>query len=255
MSLDDDAEKRVYGEFLDEVRDTVASLQVLLENTRSHSVKPADALLTLQHSALNLKTQASAASSPLIKLVSHRLSEYLAEIKEPSGANFDDIQVFIDKIQAVADGEVPDEADAQPLVRSLPAKRRTDVDFKIEIKNIEIMLVIPEKAMSRIVERELAACGYRVTNIHDPFQAFEAAVRTRPDMLLASMELPSLSGVELVSALAAMASTQGIPSAILTSYDWGHVKLRGLPPRVAIIRKGPKFGDDLAETLARFDIT
>lgn len=116
-------------------------------------------------------------------------------------------------------------------------------------------MVVPEKVLSRIVERELAACGYRVSNASNPFQAIEMAVRTKPDMVIAAMELDQISGVDLVSALSAMAPTQQIPCAVLTSYQWGHPKLRGLPPRAAIIHKGPRFGDDLADTLAKFGIT
>jgi hypothetical protein len=41
----------------------------------------------------------------------------------------------------------------------------------------------------------------------------------------------------------------------LTSYGWGHPSLDDLPVRVAILRKGPEFGGDLAEFLARFRIT
>ena len=138
----------------------------------------------------------------------------------------------------------------------LPAKRSADVDFgNLEQKNIEVLLVVPEKAMSRIVERELAACGYRTSVVRNPFEALEMVVHTRPDMVVASMELGLLTGVDLGSALAAMPVTQGIPFAVLTSYSWGHPKLAGLPPRAALIRKGPQFGDDLAESLARFNIT
>jgi hypothetical protein len=74
-------------------------------------------------------------------------------------------------------------------------------------------------------------------------------------MVIASMELGVLSGVDLGCALAAMPAAQGIPYALFTSYSWGHAKLAGLPPRASVIRKGPQFGDDLAETLARFGIT
>jgi CheY-like chemotaxis protein len=142
------------------------------------------------------------------------------------------------------------------VVRALPAKRTADIDFgKIEKKNVEILLVLPEKAMARIVERELANCGYRTSVVRDPFAAIETVVRTQPDMVLASMELGLLTGIDLGCALAAMPSTEQIPYAVLTSYEWGSAKLKGLPPRAALVRKGSQFSDDLAETLARFDIT
>jgi CheY-like chemotaxis protein len=253
---DNENERRVIAEFLEELRDSASQMQVLLGNMRSRSVSGQDGLVTLKRTVGNLRTQAHMLGLPMIKLVTHRLDEYVAELKDVRPAELDEIQVFVDRIERLADGEAVPETDMPAVVRSLPAKRSADVDFgSVEKKNVEILLVVPEKAMSRIVERELAACGYRTSTVRDGFEAIETIVRTQPDMVVASMELGMLSGVDLGCALAAMPVTQSIPFAVLTSYEWGSAKLKGLPPRAALIRKGAQFGDDLAETLARFDIT
>ncbi|MGE5547592.1 MAG: DNA-binding response regulator [Solirubrobacterales bacterium] len=253
---DNENERRVISEFMDELRDTASALQVLLGNLRSKSVPAAEGLEKLRRDAGNLRNQAQALALPLIKLVTHRLEEYVAELKSVGAEQLDAIQIFVDKIEKLADGEPVSEADAPAVVRALPAKRTADIDFgDIEQKNIEVLLCVPEKAMSRIVERELAACGYRTSVVRNPFEAIEMVVHTKPDMVIASMELGALTGVDLGCALSAMPATQSVPFAVLTSYEWGHAKLRGLPPRAALIRKGGQFGDDLAETFARFGIT
>lgn len=253
---DNENERRVIAEFLEELRDTASQLQVLLGNMRSRSISTQEGLATLKRTAGNVRSQAHMLGLPMIKLVTHRLDEYVAELKEAGAAELDEVQVFVDRIEKLADGESVAEADTPAMVRSLPAKRSADVDFgSVEKKNVEILLVVPEKAMSRIVERELAACGYRTSTVRDGFEAIETIVRTRPDMVIASMELGMLSGVDMGCALAAMPVTQAIPFSVLTSYEWGSPKLKGLPPRASLIRKGAQFGDDLAETLARFEIT
>jgi len=255
-SADNENERRVIAEFIEELRDTASSLQVLLGNMRSHSVSAEEGLATLKRDASNLRSHAQALNVPLIKMVTHRLDEYVGELKTVGDVHLDAIQVFIDKIEKLADGEQVTDTDVPAVMRSLPAKRSADIDFgPIEQKNVEVLMVVPEKAMARIVERELAACGYRTSVVRNPFEALETVVHTRPDMVVASMELGVLTGVDLGCALAAMPVTQGIPFAVLTSYSWGHPKLAGLPPRAALIRKGPQFGDDLAESLARFNIT
>lgn len=255
-SGDNENERRVISEFLEELRDTASSLQVLLGNMRSSSVSAEDGLATLKREASNLRSHAQALNVPLIKLVTHRLDEYVGELKVAGSAQLDEIQIFIDRIEKLADGEQVTHSEVPSVMRSLPAKRAADIDFgPIEQKNIEVLMVVPEKAMARIVERELAACGYRTSVVRNPFEALENVVHTRPDMVIASMELGVLTGVDLGCALAAMPVTQGIPFAVLTSYSWGHPKLAGLPPRAALIRKGAQFGDDLAESLSRFNIT
>ncbi|WP_096700323.1 response regulator transcription factor [Magnetospirillum sp. 15-1] len=255
-TADNENELRVINEFLEELRDTASQLQVLVGNMRSKSIAAAEGLATLKREASNLRSHAQGLTLPMIKLVTHRFDEYVGELKEAGPSELDEIQVFVDKIEKLADGEQISEADAPAVVRALPAKRTADIDFgKIEKKNVEILLVVPEKAMSRIVERELAACGYRTSTIRDGFAAMETVVRTRPDMVIASVELGLLSGVDLGCALGAMPVTESIPFALFTSYEWGNPKLKGLPPRASLIRKGPQFGDDLAETLSRFNIT
>ena len=254
-TADNENERRVIGEFLDELRDTASAMQVLLGNLRSRSVPVADGLAALKRDSSNLRSQAQALALPLIKLVTHRLEEYVGELKDLSLLEIDEIQIFVNRIESLADGDAAAEADMPQVVRALPHKRTADIDFgKIEKKNVEILLAVPEKAMARIVERELANCGYRTSVVRDAFDAIEMVVRTRPEMVIASMELGVLSGVDLGCALAAMPATEGVPYAVLTSYDWGHPKLKGLPARAAVVRKGPQFGDDLAECLSRFNI-
>jgi CheY-like chemotaxis protein len=252
---DNENERRIFDEFRDEVRDTVSELTVLIGNLRSRAVSSADGLGMLRRDASNLRSQGHALGVPLIKLVTHRLDEYIAELKDLGEGEISEIEVFLGKIEKLVDGEAVSEAEVPNIVRSLPAKRNADVDFKIELKDIEILLAVPEKAMSHILERELANCGYRTSVVRDGFEAIETIVRTKPDMVIAALELGVLSGVDLGCALAAMGPTSGVPYAVLTSYEWGHAKLKGLPPRAGVIRKGSKFGDDLAETLARFGIT
>jgi hypothetical protein len=250
-------ERQVEAEFLEDVRDTLSGLDVLIGNLRSRSVQASDALPQIRRDMVSLSTSARSLDQPLIGIVAHRLGEYLADLKELNEAQIDDVQAFLDQIRKVLDGHVSTatEASAQ-LVRALPAKKAFDFDVAtVTQTNVEILLVIPDKAMNRIVERELAACGYRVSNVRSPFQAIETAVRTKPDMVIASAVLEDLSGVDLACAFAAMASTRHLPFAILTSYSWGHPSLEGLPPRAPIIRKGPQFGEDLAEALSRLRIT
>ena len=114
------------------------------------------------------------------------------------------------------------------LVRELPAKRIADIDFgDLTQSKIQVLAVVPEKAMSIILEKELAACGYRTTKVRNAFNAFEMAVKIKPDMIITSMELGDLSGVDLANAFSAMAKTRHIPFALLTSYSIGDRALDG----------------------------
>lgn len=250
-----DMDRQIEAEFIDEVRDILDGIDVLIGNLRSRTVSDADGLAQVRRDMLNMEMKGATLDQPLVTIVAHRLGEYVADLKALEPAQLDDIQAFIDNIRRILDGKVDTAASAK-VVRALPARKGADFNpADVKISNVEILLVIPDKASSRFVERELAACGYRMSNTRSPFQAFELAVRTRPDMIIVSGVLDDLTGVDLAQAFTAMPATKDIPVAILTSYSWGHPSLENLPARVPIIQKGPQFGEDLAEALSRLHIT
>ncbi len=250
-------DRQIEAEFLDEVRDILAGIDVLIGNLRSRVVPVGEALARIRRDMLNVEIRGSTLDQPLVTIVAHRLSEYLADLKEVDAGQLDDVQTFVDQIRQALEGKVDSSTTGSAkVVRALPARRVAEFNpADVKVTDVEVMLVVPDKAMSRIVERELAACGYRVSNVHSPFQALEMAVRTRPDMVIVSGVLGDLSGVDIACALSSMPTTRNLPVAILTSYSWGHPSLQDLPSRVPVIRKGPNFGDDLAEALSRLHIT
>lgn len=257
MPSAEEVDKQLEEEFRDEVQDTLGRIEVLLGNVTSESTNGAEALGNLRRDVLSLVTQGRALHLPLLNLATHQLYDYLAGLETLTEKQCTDVQTFADKLQDILDGKVVDTADTgAKMVRELPVKTGFDVDFgDIAPQDVQIMVVVPERAMTRIIEREMAACGIRTTNVRDPFQAFEMALRIKPDVIIAARELSAeLSGIDLACAFAAMPATQQTPFAMLSSYDWGHSALRGLPQRAALLKKGPSFGEDLAQALERFDI-
>lgn len=253
----EDVDKELEGEFRDEARDILASIELALGNARSGSGDVADILGTIKRGIQTINIQAKAVNLPLVNMVGVRLDDYLASLKDLSPEQIDDIQSYADKIAGILDGDITSvESDTgAKLVRELPMKKTFNVDFEVVIpKDVEVLVILPERSMATIVERDLAAVGLRSTNVRNPFDAFEQVVRTKPDMIISSMELGVITGIDLACSFSAMPATQNIPFALFTSYDWGHAKLEGLPPRVALLQKGPSFADDLATALARFKV-
>ena len=253
----DEIEHQLEAEFLDEARDTVNTLDVLLGNVRSLPSSADEALSTLRRNVHNLRQWGGNVTMPAITVITNRMEDYVGGVKALGARELADIQAFVDKLRAVLDGDMPSGDELiRTMARELPVKVVADFDVKdITWQNVEVMLVVQERAMSTIVQRELQACGYRVSNCRNPFSAIEMVVRTRPDLVIIGATQEGVTGIDLACALSAMPSTGGVPVAVLTSYSWGHPSLEGLPPRVAILRKGATFGDDLAESLARFKIT
>ena len=241
-------------ELVDEARDMVASLELRIQQLNSGVLDGPTALQFLTRDSFNLRTAARSGAVPGLVALTHRLDDYLADVKELREQHTKDLLVFADKIGALLDGEPVDTGQIASVVRELPSKKTFDLS-DIVITDIEVTLVMPQRTAARVVERELAACGYRVSTVLDAVEAIGLVIETRPELVITAMVLPTLSGVDLACAFGAMPATRNIPVAVLTSLERGHADLKALPLHAGLIRRGEHFGDDLADVLQRFDIT
>jgi CheY-like chemotaxis protein len=252
----DRLEQEIESEFIDETRDVLAGLEVMLGNFESGLVDGGKAVSTLMKSFRALEARSQSLDKAAMGVVSHRAGEYLSDFDTLARDRVVDIQVFIDVLRKLLDRGSAGEHSSE-LVRQLPSRRIVDFDVNEAVKklNIEMMLIIPDRATSHYVGRELAACGYRVSTAGSFFRGLELAVRTQPDMVITAAVLDEASGIDLIRALAGISATAHTPVALLTSYAAGPPSLADLPPQAAVIRKGSSFGEDLAAALARFKIT
>ena len=239
---------------LADARDLLAEMEIRLQQIRTGSEDQSDAATAFLQHAANLRLKARTVDVPGLGPLTHRLEDYLAGLSAIEDRHINDLQTFADKIADVLDGEPVSRDEVAAVVRELPKKAVFELG-DIVIAEVDVTLVMPQRSAARIVQRELAACGYLVHTILDPFEALELIVETKPDFVITSMVMAKLSGVDLACALAAMPTTRRIPVALLTSMSLDDPSFAALPPNVGIIRRGPHFGDDLAHVLERFNIT
>ena len=237
-----------------EVRDTLVLLEVTSANLRNRPEDAdafADFLTRMRQDAGRLRVLCANADDRLIELGLHRLASYLELLDRLETHNLNDLDVFIDVLNGLADGTIEPVADEAEFVRSLPVLRPADLDDFNHL-DIEVLLVGPRDVSTTIVTRELQSCGYRVVLVGHAFEALELAVRTRPDLVVAGAVLDSVSGVDLCRLLRALPTTRHIPFALTTSFGPDDARLKGLPDGALVLRKGANFSDSLADALGEF---
>lgn len=207
-------------------------------------------LADVRRFAFEVAGQAHNFSQPLIETVARRMDNYLSAIDRLTEGRRDALLAFLACMADILEGAIPADADPALVARSLPARPNAFNIGDIEVRDVEVMLVMLHGAQTHFVEREMQACGYRVSIVTSTIRALDQAVHTRPDMVIISAVMPGLSGIDLTVALTAMPETRNIPVALITSLEPGDDALAFLPDRVPIIRKGPSFGDDLATALS-----
>ncbi|MDJ0894401.1 MAG: Hpt domain-containing protein [Alphaproteobacteria bacterium] len=236
-------------EFLEDARDRIGDMQVAVDAWFEGEMPGAEVALRLRRDAHNIKGHGEAFGYPALGMTAHRLEDYLQQVPELAQKELEDVQVFIDVLgRTLSNGSGHSEEDTRSLIRSLPVYSPLDPS-EVTAMDVEILLVTASRTIGRRVGNELRGSGYRVVTAHDPFEAFRLAVRTRPDMMIASATLDGMSGIDLVNALQTISDSQGIPMAVVSSFPKGHPDLAGLPDSIPVVSLGDTFSDDLADAV------
>jgi hypothetical protein len=183
--LDQQAEQ----ELLDEARDVIEGLELRLQELRTGSLDAEEAARLLKQDISNLRLKCRSVAVPGLGALTHRLDDYLSNLSTIELQHIGDLQTFGDRIGRLLDGEEVGEAEIAAVVRDLPANTGFDVG-EVTITDVEATLIVPQRSAARVVARELAACGYRVSTVLDPIEALELILETRPDFVITSMVMP-----------------------------------------------------------------
>lgn len=250
----DELEDRLRIEFVDDARDRLQVLYAAIDQLSKGVRTPAEVIGIVRLEAHNLKGMGTSFGYPTASLIAHRLEDYLAGVTSLSEGQIADVQVFLDRIAEVVDrAEQPALAETNRIIRALPVRYQFEIT-DVEIRNVEVMLVTPSKVVAKKVAGEMAACGFRPVTVSDPIESISLAVRVPPDLLIASLVMDGLSGLDLIRGLHAMSVTRHVPMALLTSLSLDNPALKEIPDGVAVIRVGEHFGDDFATAVARFNL-
>ena len=251
---EDYLEDRLRVEFLDDARDRLQRMYDLLDKLCAGKAQDTEVVSTLRMDIHNLKGTGAPFGFPAISLVAHRMEDYLSGLARLDERQRESVHTFLDRISHLLDcGKQPDVAETNQILRALPTRYVFDIK-DVEVRNVEIMVVTPSKVVAKKVGTELAACGFRSVTVQDPIESISLAVRVPPDMMIAAMMMDGLSGLDLIRGLHAMSVTRKVPMALLTSLDLDSAALREIPEGVGIIRLGPKFSEDIAAVITRFNL-
>lgn len=250
----DDLEDRLRMEFVDDARDRLEQMNATLADRVKGLRSDAETIGVLRLAANNFRGMGTSFGYPTVSLVAHRMEDYLSGLKRLDERELIDAQVFIDRIAELVDrAEQPLLAETNRIIRALPVRYEFQVT-DVDVRNVEIMLVTPSKVVAKKLGTELAACGFRTMTVTDPIESISLAVRVPPDMVIASMVMDGLSGLDLIRGLRAMSVTQHVPMALLTSLNLDHPSLKEIPYGVSVIRVGEHFGDDFAAVVAKHNL-
>ncbi len=200
----------------------------------------------------SIKGQGGIFDFPTVTTIAHRLEDYLETAPAHSTKQFKDLQHFVDAIRKIMEsGDDPEAGQAQALLASLPvtAKDFSEVaafEGKKPIQEVQMLLVMPKGTQRKIIGKELAACGFQVSNADTPVDAIGYAVIYSPDIIIVSREMEQMTGREFACALAQIDATKDCHIVVATS---AKQTVSDMPDSARMIQKGPGFIDDLTDCL------
>jgi CheY-like chemotaxis protein len=94
-----------------------------------------------------------------------------------------------------------------------------------------ILVVEDEESMRELLRLHLSSAGYAVEAVEDAITAGYALLKRPPDLLVCDVDMPHMSGFELVAALRADPALAALPVVFLTSMSDGEGRARELGVR------------------------
>jgi DNA-binding response OmpR family regulator len=82
-----------------------------------------------------------------------------------------------------------------------------------------VMVVDDDPSILLAVEKFLKMKGYQVMAISDPEEAYHAAQKHKPDLIISDVAMPGLDGFTLLRGLKQNKATEKIPLVLLTATD------------------------------------
>ena len=242
-------------ELHDDATDRLGEMGRILEGMATAG--PSDpALAALRRLAHNMKGIGGSFGYPVLQQIAHRMENYVNDLTSWTHETPGQLQKFIDRMSAMLDrASQPSDEELAQIVRSLPSHLVQNFSVKdISAHNVEVLLVTPTRALAKLLSQQIMACGFRVNAVNDPMDGLNAALRARPDMIITSQVMRTMTGLDLVRAVRAISATTKIPAAILTSQGSDRALFPGIPDDVAILRTGDAFADDFGKVVAQFGI-
>lgn len=240
-------------EFRVDAQDCLGRLETQLDGVRKKATAASAALSDLCREVHTLKGSGSSFGFPTVTVIAHRLENYISGVPGLDGTAIDDILVYLDRMRDILEDDEDGDDRTADIVRTLPV-HSADSMPEMDGTDLEVLLVPSTPIIGRAVEGEFRLHGCRVTTLDEPIGAFEMAIRTRPDIVIASAVSRDVSGADMAAAFRAMKATRGIVFALLTSFPRSHPELRDVPEDIMLIRHDQDLAggiNELCETVCR----
>ena len=243
MSYDPDLEMILADmreEFIVDTSDQLDTVEKSVELLNQGSGRNDIHILEIKRLIHSIKGSGGSFGFPTISKIAHSMEDYIDTCGSISVIDPIDLTTFVDSVRSILEvGQEPDAEQAHMMLRSLPLGRRQS--GKKGPERGSAILVMPQSVQRKIIGHELADFGFRVNFQENPILAVDLALTLKPELIITSQLMVSMTGIELANVLQSISGTQDVNVIILTASKISEKLTNACPPRAKIIQKGPDF--------------
>ncbi len=230
-------------DFIVEAFDKLDEMDDALDAMSDGAGKYDNHLLDVKRLAHSIKGLGGSFGFVSISRLAHALEDFIEATEGHGAIPISDTRAHLETMRRVLrKGAEPTDEETAMLLDGLPAPTMPGGSAK-KSKG-KAVLLLPNGVQRKIIARELNAFGLRTTVYEDPMEALGFAITGATDLVITTMQMNRMTGLELAAALTAFERTRHVKVAVLTADD-DLERTENVPANAHLISKGPSFGRDM----------
>lgn len=235
-------------DFIVDAMDKLEEIESALDAIDDETGKYENHLLDVKRITHSIKGLGGSFGFTSISRIAHALEDFLEASGSHGRIPIPETRVHTETMRRVLiGGSEPPEEETSMLLDTLPAPVQPGAGAAKRIRG-KAVLLLPKGVQRKIIARELNAFGLRTTVFEDPLQGIDFALSGATDLLITTMQMKRVTGLELAHALSIFERTRHVKVAVLTA-DGDQIGNVELPHNANLIAKGPSFGKDMMRFL------
>ena len=236
-------------DFLQDCREKFDQIEDLLTKLSNPTDDYDSQFVELQRVIHSIKGNAGSFGFASISHLAHSMEDYISSASESGEIQMSQLGAFVSPMADIVEGgENLSEDETLTIIQTLPSHAQIAETGNADLPRA--LVHIPEKVWQKIMVQEMTQRGYRVSLADRAVEAIDMAVMMKPQLMVTSLELDRMTGLELASVLSVIKHTQATKVLILSTKSQKDLDRLVQPANVSFLSKGPGYRDGLSEWLS-----